>query len=162
MSEINFFTPIYYGAHANSTKEKALQNIDNYFYICGKKAVVIPGRTDDGKEKVMLQSTKFSIGAMLKTIGIALSIFTVIIPFIMLISKAALRSSHSYKIMDPKKELEKGNNVGHLSPFKNEPKNEEGNDVGLTPLRLKVLRLVWNDNRKRKKRAEKRSQYKTC
>lgn len=96
MSEIKFFTPVYYGVNAKSFEEKAIENIDNYFNICGKKAVVIPGRTEDGKEKVILRTSKFSTKTLFKIIGIALSIFTVIIPLVLLISKAILRSSHNY------------------------------------------------------------------
>lgn len=111
MSEISFFTPIHYGSQAKTAGEKAIENIDNYFHISGKKAVVIQGRTEDGKEKVLLSETKFSALTLLKTISAVLSYFTIIIPFIMLISKAVLRSSHSYKLIDPKKELEEEINV---------------------------------------------------
>ena len=108
MSQISFFTPVYYGPNATAGK-KALENIDNYFHICGKKAFVIP--TGDREEKVILLPTKFSILTLIKTMGIALSYFTVVIPLIMLISKAALRSSHNFKRIDPKEELEKGCDV---------------------------------------------------
>ncbi len=124
MSEIKFFTPIHYGALAKSAEEKAIENIDNYFNICGKKAVVIPGRTDDGKEKVIFQMTRFSIQTFFKTIGVALSVFTVIIPLVMLISKAILRSSHHYKLIDPKKEEEVKVNLAPVQEIISVPKEE--------------------------------------
>lgn len=80
MSTISFFTPIYYGSRAKTADEKAIENIDNYFHICGKKAVVIQNRTDNEKETVMLSETKFSVLTLLKTVSIVLSYFTVIIP----------------------------------------------------------------------------------
>lgn len=107
MSKISFFTPIYYGSEAKTAKEKAIENIDNYFHLTGKKAVVIQSRTLNQKhEKVLLSKTKFSALTLLKTISVVLSCFTIIIPLIMCISKAILRSSHSYKLMNAKKELE--------------------------------------------------------
>lgn len=113
MAAIKFFTPVYYGNNAKSSEEKAIEVIDGYFNIYGKKAFVIPGRTEDGREKVILKNTKFTAVTLLKAIAIALSIFTVVIPLAMLISKAILRSSHSYKIIDPKKEAER------LAPYNN-------------------------------------------
>jgi hypothetical protein len=110
MSAINFFTPIYYGEQAKTSKEKALQNIDNYFHILGNKAFVI-GRNQAGQEEVVLKKSKFSGSKFLKAVGIALSYFTVVIPLSMLISKAILRSSKKYSVIDPKNELEKGVNL---------------------------------------------------
>jgi U-box domain-containing protein len=100
MSEISFFTPIYYGSRARSSKDINIQNIDNYFYIYGKKAVVIDPTHSEG-EKVIFQHSKFSGWDFLKLIGIALSYFTVVIPLGLLISKAVLRSSKKYTLMQP-------------------------------------------------------------
>lgn len=104
MSEISFFTPIYYGNNAKSAEEKAIEIIDGYFHFTGKKAVVLKATKENGQEFVQLEKTKFTAKNLLKALGIALSIFTVIIPLFMLISKAVLRSSHSYKLIEPKKE----------------------------------------------------------
>ncbi len=113
MADIKFFTSIYYGPQAKTFSEKALEKVDNYFHITGKKAVVIPGRSLEGKERVILSNSKFSASTLLKTIAIALSVFTVIIPLFMLICKAALRSAHNYQLIDPKKELEAGIDIDH-------------------------------------------------
>lgn len=124
MTKINFFTPVYY-PNAKTFEEKAIGHIDSYFHICGKKAVVISARLKDGNENVILKNTKFSTKTLFKTIGIVLTYFTVIIPLIMIISKAVLRSLHSYKLIDSKKELEQGKNdypipkphiVDHIAP----------------------------------------------
>lgn len=59
MTEINFFRPIFYGAHAKTASEKAIENVDSYFHIGGKKAFVIPNRIEEGKQVAVLSETKF-------------------------------------------------------------------------------------------------------
>ena len=102
MRPIDFFTPVHYGSRANNLEEKAIQYIDDYFHLGGPKAVVI-GKAEDGTEKVVLCPSKCSPKTILKTIGVALSWFTVVIPLGMLIAKAALRSSHKYSISESSK-----------------------------------------------------------
>lgn len=150
MSEINFFTAIHYGVHAKSIEEKVIEKVDGYFHSCSKKAVVIPGRTDDEKEKVILQATKFSAGTLFKIIAVTLSFFTVIIPLTMLILKAALRSSHNYTIIDQKKGLEKS--VDHLFT---ESKNEKGNVEGV-PIEISGPQVELEKTRE--KRSEKKKE----
>ena len=95
MPKINFFTPVHYGPLAKIAEQKAIQDIDDYFHICGKKAVVL-SQDEEGFERVILISAKISPVTVLKTIGVALSFLTVVIPVALLIAKAALRSSHKY------------------------------------------------------------------
>lgn len=109
MSEIKFFTPVYYGPLANTLEKKAIENIDSFFHFYGRKAVVMTDRSaKSGIEKVVFSDTKFSTKTLFKVIGIVLSYFTVIIPLAMLVSKAVLRSSHHYKLL-ASKELEPPN-----------------------------------------------------
>ncbi len=107
MSEINFFTPVHYGIEAKTNKQKAIENVDNYFHLGGKKAVVIRS-SQNGAENIVLSKSKFTASSFFKAVGIALSYFTVIIPLSMLITKAILRSGKKYTLIDPKQELEKG------------------------------------------------------
>lgn len=101
MSDVNFFTPIYYGNNAKSTEEKALEIFDGYFHFCGKKAVVLHSNKVRGIEEVKLVETKFSAKTLLKSLGIVLSLFTVVIPLFMLTGKAILRFYHTYKVIEP-------------------------------------------------------------
>jgi hypothetical protein len=52
MSQLNFFTPVHYGSFANTSEKKAIQVIDDYFYVSGQKAVVI-GKIDERTEQVV-------------------------------------------------------------------------------------------------------------
>ena len=99
--QVSFFTPIVYGDEAPS-EWKAIERIDNYFHFCGRKARVVSSQIGSEiiLEKVQLEETKFSAATLLKIVGVVLSFFTVTIPLVMLISKAALRSSHKYEVID--------------------------------------------------------------
>lgn len=108
MQKLNFFTPVAYTAPSKCIGSSLLEQVDDYFYLGGKKAHVIQGRTKNGQEKVILSDTKSSV---LVRIGKLISYFTVVIPLLMLIAKAILRSTHSFKLIDPKQKLEKGINV---------------------------------------------------
>ncbi|MBS4166975.1 MULTISPECIES: DUF648 domain-containing protein [unclassified Neochlamydia] len=115
MSKLSFFTPITYQTSPKSTALFLLEKVDNYFYLGGKKAQVIQGRTKTGQEKVILSETRSSV---LARVGRFLSYFTIIIPLIMLIAKTALRSQHSFKLIDPKQKLEKGINISEVTAAK--------------------------------------------
>lgn len=108
MPKLNFFTSVTYGVSSKSLGSFLLENVDNYFYLGGKKAHVIQGRTKSGQEKVILSETKSSL---LARVGKVLSYFTIVIPLIMLIAKSILRSTNSFKLIDPKQKLEKGVNI---------------------------------------------------
>lgn len=132
MSDINFFTAVSY-LKPETIEQKAIGNIDNYFHFYGRKAVVV--NTSNGKEEVKITNTKFTALSLIKTIGVALSYFTIIIPLIMLISKAILRASHNYTIIDPKDNHQKSpkssavvcsiaQDVGLIHGDKNQSKKE--------------------------------------
>ncbi|WP_284452635.1 hypothetical protein [Parachlamydia acanthamoebae] len=102
MSKINFFTPIIYNS-PHTFKSYFLKKADNYFHLGGKKAYVI-GQTKNKQEKVILCESKVSL---FDKIGKVASYFTVITPLFMLGTKAVLRSKHHFKIIDPRRKLEK-------------------------------------------------------
>ena len=45
MSKLNFFTPVIYTPSPKSIGSSLLEKVDNYFYLGGKKAQVIPELT---------------------------------------------------------------------------------------------------------------------
>lgn len=106
MPGLNFFTPITYAASpTESVVSNLLELVDNYFYLGGKTAHVIQGHTKNGYEKVVLSESDSSL---LARVGKVLSYFTVVIPLFMLFAKITLRSTHNFKLIDPKQKLEKG------------------------------------------------------
>ncbi|WP_068469672.1 DUF648 domain-containing protein [Candidatus Protochlamydia phocaeensis] len=105
---INFFTAIKYEESDRSFSHSLLEIVDNYFYLGGKKAHVIQSKTKDGKQKAVLADTDSSI---LARVAKVVSYFTVVIPTFLLVAKLILRSTHSFKIIDPKLKLEKGMNI---------------------------------------------------
>ncbi len=108
MPSINFFTPVVYNKETNgtvSTIDFITSKVDDYFYLGGKKAYVIQGKTKDGKEKVFL--FKGNPSFLATAIKIA-SYLTILIPLIFLLFKAVLRSKHSFHLINEKVELESG------------------------------------------------------
>lgn len=103
-NNVGFFTAVKYNKN-KTFKEFVLEEVDNYFYLGGKKAHVIQGKTKHGQEKALLAETNSSL---LARFGKVISYFTVILPLLMLITKAVLRSTHTFRLIDPKKKLEKG------------------------------------------------------
>lgn len=130
MPKLNFFTAVTYQIPPQSTTSFLLEKVDSYFYLGGKKALVIQGRTKTGQEKVILSEAQSSL---LARVGKVLSYFTVIIPLIMLIAKAVLRSRHSFKLIDPKQKIEKGMNISEAMAYK------------IQRLMPKILRAEKND-----------------
>lgn len=114
MSKVSFFTPISYQTISNSEKSPLLEKVDDYFYLCGKKAHVI-GLTKNKQEKVVLSESKSS---RLANVAKVISYFTVLIPLIMLMAKVVLRSKHNFKLIDPKQKLEKGMNISESTALK--------------------------------------------
>lgn len=104
MNKVNFFTPIVYNKETKSIKENILERIDDYFNFFGRKAIVV-GRLENGEETVLFESQKLSKLALLKIIGVSLSMFTGVVPLGMLIAKAILRASHTYKVLHSLSEL---------------------------------------------------------
>lgn len=93
MNSISFFTPIIYSAYPKSACHTFLEIVDSYFYLGGRKAIVIFTETQKNREGVNLITGSTSL---LTTASKIFSYCTVIIPLIMLITKAILRSSHNF------------------------------------------------------------------
>lgn len=74
-----------------------LEKIDYYFYLGGKKATVIQGSAKNDHEEVNLSESQIS---QLEKIGKIISYCTIILPFFLLIAKVALRSTHSFEVVD--------------------------------------------------------------
>lgn len=103
MTSINFFTSIAYASSPKPLSASILEQVDNYFYLGGKKAHVIEGEVQSEEEQVIFAETNSSL---LARIGKVFSYFTIIIPLLMLITKAILRSNHNFKVINPKEKLE--------------------------------------------------------
>lgn len=110
-NQISFFTPVGFGSQSQPFSEK----IDNYFHLGGKKAYVIPGHVEQGSEGVVLTQGQSSF---LTTVLKIVSYFTLIIPVLMLIAKAALRHSHSFYIIDCKAKVEEGIDISEATARK--------------------------------------------
>ena len=105
MEGVNFFTPISHGKQGNTIATSVTDMAEDYFHLCGKKACVIAGRVENGKEGVVLTAGKSPL--LLSALKV-ISYFTIIIPLIALLVKIVLRYKNQFYIIDPKLELEKG------------------------------------------------------
>lgn len=108
MDNLSFFTAVTYIDPPESIVSSLLERVDDYFCHGGRKAYIIQGLTDSDGEQVVVADSSFS---WLATVGKVLSYFTIVIPFFALIAKGVLRSMHSFKVIDPKLQLEQGVNV---------------------------------------------------
>lgn len=93
MSGISFFTPVKYNNQLTSCSKLATELVDDYFYLGGRIAVVLPGNEKNGSEEISFQNGQTS--CFLTALKIV-SYFTVVIPVIMLVAKALLRSVNRY------------------------------------------------------------------
>ena len=110
---VHFFTAVTFGDQPKSCSQSLLETVDNYFYLGGKKACVIPGHTQSGSEGTILVSKEtpsFAITA-LKVI----TYLTVALPVIMLILKAVLRSIHTFHIIHTEQKLEEGIDISQAT-----------------------------------------------
>lgn len=103
MTKVGFFTAVSFGNQSKSCTQSAIETVDSYFYLGGKKACVIPGHTQQDSEGAIL--TKDSPAFLITALKV-ISYLTVAIPVILLIAKAILRSIHSFHIIDAKQKLE--------------------------------------------------------
>jgi len=105
MSKVEFFTPINFAHHPKSCSQSLVEYANSYFYLGGKKATVIPGHKQNGREGVVLtkDSPRFLITALK-----VLSYLTVILPILFLIVKAIYRSMHKFHVIDVRQKLNEG------------------------------------------------------
>lgn len=96
---VNFFDSIYYPRHRNLTwSEFFLEKADSYFALpWTRKMCVLPSCTQGGAQGVMLKSYPTS---KIKTILKVASLFTIIVPLVMLPIKLATRHTHRFYLID--------------------------------------------------------------
>lgn len=96
MNSISFFTPAKYGPFANTFGEFLAQTVDDYFFLEGKKAQVIPGHKIGNSEGVGYVYEK---SPFLRTAIKVATYITLVIPLIALVAKAVLRTIYHYHLI---------------------------------------------------------------
>lgn len=104
-TKIGFFRAVDFGQEKKSCGQSALETVDKYFYLGGKKAYVIQGKTNEVQVKVFLSESRISL---LARIALVFSYLTLIIPLMMLFTKAILRSAYSFQLIENYRKPEKG------------------------------------------------------
>lgn len=108
MEKVGFFTAVSFGDQPKSCTESLLETVDSYFYLGiwdSKKACVIaPQPQASSREAVLIEDSPAFVVTALKVI----SYLTIILPVVLLMVKAVLRSIHSFQIIDPRAKLEEG------------------------------------------------------
>ena len=105
---MNFLTPVHYGNRPKSLVASLSEIADGYFNLGQQTAYAMKERSKDGRVKVFFAPSNSSL---LIRAGKFVSYFTIVIPIFMLIAKAALRSTHTFKVIDLKQKLAKGIDV---------------------------------------------------
>jgi hypothetical protein len=108
MSDISLFTAVSYGNNEKTNTQSMLEKCDDFFFLRGRKAFVLPGRMENGKQAVVLSEARTSL---LRSAVKVMLYFTVFLPVLVLALKLILRAFYSFSVLDPKKELEEGLNV---------------------------------------------------
>lgn len=103
MSSLDFSTAVCYQNGKSSCFEKTLQAFDDYFFLYGRKACVVPNKLVEGKQAVRLATflPRTAADWVLVVIKV-ISYLTGGIPLGMLIGKAVLRSVRKFSILPPK------------------------------------------------------------
>lgn len=94
MNKISFFTSVYYEDHPASIQEFFLEKVDSYFYLGGKRAKVIVSRELNQKTREVVLTD--SSASLLSTVLKIISYMTIILPLVMLVVKATLRSNFNF------------------------------------------------------------------
>ncbi len=139
MSSISFFTPVHFCGRP-SFSQKFLETVDNYFYLGGKRARVLQGKTWDNTLAVMIVDHPHAEGDLIATAVKIATYVTLILPLLMLALKAILRSSCHFEISkDPPKNASSESPAEFRFPplteeeFCNDPKDLIG------PLKMKMI-----------------------
>ncbi len=119
MKKIGFFTPVTYQAAPN----RLLEKVDAYFFLGGQKAVVLAGKKENGRERVVL--SQHERRPMIESAAKVASYCTVVIPLLLLALKAILRSQHRFMLVDPKKMQEPKKEPEPVAEPKKEPEPVE-------------------------------------
>jgi hypothetical protein len=108
MSDLSIFTAVNYGNNEKTISQSMLEKCDDFFFLRGRKAFVVQGRMENGKQAVILSEARTTL---LRSATKVMLYFTVFIPLLVLALKLILRAFHKFSVLDPRKELEKGLNV---------------------------------------------------
>lgn len=92
MSGISFLTPIRYENQPTTFGQKALEVVDSYFYFGGRIAVVVPSAMKNGSAEVQMRDGKLTWLQVASKISYA----TVILPVLLMVAKAFLRSFYRF------------------------------------------------------------------
>jgi hypothetical protein len=110
--QLSFLTPVTYGNAAKTSKQSALELVDDYFYLGGRKAQVLQGVTKDGVEIAMLTDVPTS---MVRTAIKVLTYLTIVLPAVLLFVKALLRMTHNIELITAGEHLEKSIDITNQS-----------------------------------------------
>lgn len=105
VNSIGFFTAVKYADQPNSSFQRALEMVDNYFYVSGKKWHVIQDGAIGNKAAVLSGTNSSPLARVIKVI----SYFTILLPIVMLAAKAllrvCLRSTYNFKVINLEERL---------------------------------------------------------
>jgi len=104
MQSVNFFTPISVDKNAPASL-KLVAAVDTYFYLGGKKALVILGEKEGASQGTLHYDT---ISSLFKTCLKVISYCTLILPVLMFFAKCALRFSYKFHLIDLRENLGRG------------------------------------------------------
>jgi hypothetical protein len=143
MLSVPFFTPIAYEIETVSLVENILEVVDSYFYLGGNKAFVISSGDDGTRESILKEDSPSFIATALKIA----TYFSLILPFIVLLAKAMLRSCYTFLLQT--KVIEKKTKEEEPPTSSSPPIEEEDQEVydqehipdelELTPKMIKTL-----------------------
>lgn len=108
MKKLGFFNAVTFNDQHKSGDSHLVEIVDSYFYLGGKKAYVVAGHTQQGREGVIM--TKDSPPFLITVLKV-ISYLTLSLPVVLLIAKVLLRSIHTFHIVDVQQKLEEGINI---------------------------------------------------
>jgi hypothetical protein len=103
MSKVDFFTPIVFDVAFNSVisgSEILLDVVDSYFYLGGKQVCAVSGNIKDNGSTRAYRVQNPPQPSLFTTALKVASYFTLVLPLIMLVAKAVLRSMHHIEIVE--------------------------------------------------------------
>lgn len=128
-NSLSFYTPVQFEGPA-SCKQKVLESCDDYFYLEGRAACVIPGNIVNNSQAVKIK--KLSNPTFANTLLCVIKVITymtIIIPLLMLTLKACLRSSEKFHVVGSKKSSNANDGSAVGVPVKNVISNHHGAGV---------------------------------
>lgn len=98
MNKLGFFTPVQYEG-PKTLKFRVREGIEDYFYLNGKTAKILQGKSQGNNHIVELKDAERHDGkSYVLTAVKVISYMTILIPLIMLCAKAAFRSQDSFHL----------------------------------------------------------------